>query len=58
MKQKICYCPKCKKATLHTKKCEWNGFERIFLGISTLGMAEIVADKWVKCEECGYNHDE
>lgn len=47
------YCKNCGKICKHTKTKEDTGFERIFMGIMTLGFAEMVNANIYQCGKCG-----
>ncbi len=47
------YCRTCNKQTLHDEWTNSAGFERVFFGIFTLGMAEMMRHTWLECQHCG-----
>jgi hypothetical protein len=54
MKQKILFCTECKKYTPHRcYKDNENIVARLFFGLATMGLAEMVNDTNYECLECG-----
>lgn len=46
------YCKKCKKITEHVVERDEVGFERIFLGIVTVGFSEALNRYYFMCSNC------
>lgn len=54
------YCKRCRENTLHDhfkdgleEGVKADGFERAFFGVFTLGLSELIGDRWTKCQKCG-----
>lgn len=60
MSEKMMHCPRCDRRTLHSCWKEEptggkaNAAERLFLGLMTAGISELVMPSWRKCLRCGY----
>jgi uncharacterized CHY-type Zn-finger protein len=53
MKQRMVFCGNCKTYTSHSIYSDQKKAERIFFGLITIGLNELMVEKYYECMECG-----